>query len=79
MPHDLLDLPLLLEIIQSLPGQTAVDLQSVHEGGDGDEAVGLDVLVEFVRGSFVEDDHVVGFFLDCDGSGIWVLDSMFSS
>lgn len=65
MPHHLLNLALLLQIIQRLPRQTAVDLQAIDERGDGDEAVGLDVLVEFVGGGFVEDDGVVGLVLDC--------------
>ena len=65
MPYHLLDLPLLLQVIQRLPRKTAVDLQSIDERGDGDEAVGLDVLVEFVRGGFVQDDGVVGLVLDC--------------
>lgn len=64
MPNHFLDLPLLLQIVQRFPCQAAVDLQSVHERGDCDEAVGLDVFVEFVGGGFVEDDGVVGFVLD---------------
>ena len=65
MPNHLLDLTLLLQIIQRFPREAAIDLQPVHERGDCDEAVGLDVFVEFVRGGFVEDDGVVGFVLDC--------------
>ena len=65
MPHHLLNLSLLLQIIQRFPRQAPVDLESIHERGDGDEAVGLDVFVEFVRGGFVEDDGVVGLVLDC--------------
>lgn len=64
MPHHLLDLSLLLQIIQRFPCKAAIDLQSVHERGDCDEAVGLNVLVEFVGGGFVEDDGVVGLVLD---------------
>lgn len=64
MPNHLLDLSLLLQIIQRLPCQAAIDLQSVDERGDCDEAVGLDVFVEFVGGGFVEDDGVVGLVLD---------------
>ena len=64
VPHHLLDLSLLLQVIQRLPRQTAIDLQSIDERGDGDEAVGLHVLVEFVRGGFVQDDGVVGLVLD---------------
>ena len=65
MPNHLLDLSLLLQIIQRLPCKATIDLQSINEGGDCDEAVGLDVLVEFVGGGFVEDDGVVGLVLDC--------------
>ena len=65
MPNHLLNLALLLQIIQRFPRETAIDLQSVHERGDCDETVGLDVFVEFVRGGFVEDDGVVGLVLDC--------------
>lgn len=65
MPHHLLDLPLLLQIIQRLARQAAVDLEPVDKGGDGDEPVGLHVLVEFVRGGLVEDDSVVGLVFDC--------------
>lgn len=64
MSHHLLDLPLLLQVIQCFPCQASIDLQSVHEGGYGDEAVGLDVFVEFVGGGFIEDDCVVGLVLD---------------
>ena len=64
MSHDLLDLPLLLQITQRLPRQTSVDLETVDERGNGDQAVGLHVFVEFVRGGFVEDDSVVGLVLD---------------
>lgn len=66
MPHDLLDDTLLLQIIQRFPGQAAIDLQPVDEHGDGDEAVGLDVFVQFVGSGFVEDHGVVGFVLDCE-------------
>ena len=64
MSHHLLDLSLLLEIAQRLPRQATVDLQSIHQCRDGDEAVGLDVFVEFVGGGLVEDDGVVGLVLD---------------
>ncbi len=70
MPHHLLNLSLLLQITQRLACQTAVNLEAIDEGGDGDEAVGLDVLVEFVGGGFVEDDGVVGFILDCVREGL---------
>lgn len=67
MSHNLLDLALLLEIVQRLPCQAAVDLQSIDEGRDGDETVGLDIFVEFVGCGLVEDDGVVGLILDCAG------------
>ena len=67
--NNLLDLALLLQVIQRLPRQTPVDLQSIDKGGNGDEAVGLDVFVEFVRGGFIEDDGVVGLVLDCAAEG----------
>ena len=65
VPNHLLNLTLLLQIIQRFPCEAAINLQSVHERGDCDETVGLDIFVEFVRGGFVEDDGVVGLVLDC--------------
>lgn len=65
MPHDLLDLPLLLQIIEGFAREGTIDLEAIDEGGDGDETVGLHVLVEFVRGGLVEDDGMVGFVFDC--------------
>ncbi len=65
VPNNLLDLALLLEVGERLPCERAVDLQSVDEGGDGDEAVGLDILLELVGGGLVEDNCVVGLVLDC--------------
>ena len=65
MPHHLLDLPFLLQIVQRLSRQTAIDLQPIDEGGNGDEPVGLHVFVKLVGGRFVEDDGVVGLVLDC--------------
>jgi hypothetical protein len=62
---NLLDLALLLKVIQSLAGEAAVDLQTVDEGGHGDQTVGLDILVELLRGGLVEDDGVLGLVLDC--------------
>jgi hypothetical protein len=62
---DLLDLALLLKIGERTTGKRAVDLQSVDKGGDGDEAVGLNLLLETVRSSLVEDDGVLGLVLDC--------------
>lgn len=60
-----LDLSLLLEVLEALAGQGAVDLEPVDEGGDGDETVGLDVLVQLVGGGLVEDDGVLRLVLDC--------------
>jgi len=61
---NLLDLSLLLQICQCLPSERAVDLQAIDEDSDGDEAVGLHVLVELLGGLLVEDDGVVGLVLD---------------
>lgn len=60
-----LDLSLLLEVLEALTGQGAVDLESVDEGSDGDETVGLDVLVQLVGSGLVEDDGVLRLVLDC--------------
>lgn len=43
--HNLLDLTVRLQVSQGSPGERAVDLQSVDEGGDCDEAVGLHILL----------------------------------
>ena len=64
MSNNLLDLALLLQIVESLARQAAVNLQSIDESGDCDEAVRLDVFVEFVGSGLVEDDGVVGLVLD---------------
>jgi len=64
MPHNLLDLSLLFQIIQRLPCKTTIDLKSVDEGGNCDEPIGLDIFVEFVGGGFVKDDSVIGFVLN---------------
>ena len=69
VPNHLLNLTLLLQVIQCLPCETSIDLQSIDERGDGDQAVRLDVFVEFVGGGFVEDDGVVGFVLNCALTG----------
>lgn len=61
---DGLDHALLLEVADALAGERAVDLHAVDEDGDGDEAVGLDILVELLRGALVEDDGVLGLVLD---------------
>ena len=65
MADNLLDGTLLLEIGKGLAGERTVDLETVDKGGDGDEAVGLDILVKLVRGGLVEDDGVLGLVLDC--------------
>lgn len=62
--NNLLDLTLLFEVSEGLAGQAAVDLQTVDEGSDGDEAVGLNILVELLGGGLVEDDGVLGLVLD---------------
>jgi hypothetical protein len=61
---NLLDLSSLLQIGQTSAGKGAVDLQSVDENGDGDETVGLDILVKTVGSGLVEDDGVLGLVLD---------------
>lgn len=63
--NDLLDLSLLLEISEGFAGQAAVDLQTVDKGGNGDEAVGLDFLLESLGGLLLKDDGVLGLVLDC--------------
>ena len=62
--HDLLDLSLLLEVLEAPPGERAVDLEPVDEGGDGHETVGLDILIELVGSGLVKDDGVLGLVLD---------------
>lgn len=54
----------LLEVGEGLASQGAVDLHAVDEGGNSDEAVRLDVLVELLGESLVEDDGVLGLVLD---------------
>lgn len=65
MADNLLDLALLLEVSKSLAGQAAVDLQTVDKGGNGDEAVGLDFLLESLGGLLLKDDGVLGLVLNC--------------
>jgi len=62
--NDLLDQTLLLQVGKSLAGQAAVDLETVNKGSDGNQAVGLDILVELLGGGLVEDDGVLGLVLD---------------
>lgn len=80
MRNDGLDLSLLLQVLQALASQRAIDLQSVDQGGDGDETVGLNVLVELLRGGLVENDGVLGLVLDYRQantmSAMTLLDSM---
>ena len=64
MANNLLDCALLLEIGKGLAGERTVDLETVDEGGNSDEAVGLDILVKLVRGGLVEDNGVLGLVLD---------------
>lgn len=64
MGDDGLDHALLLEISEALASEGTVDLHAVDEGSDGDETVGLDILVELLRGGLVEDDSVLGLVLD---------------
>lgn len=61
---NLLDLAVLLQLGESLAGQAAVDLETVDEGGNGDQAEVLDVLLETLRDRLLEDDGVVGLVLD---------------
>lgn len=65
MGNNLLDLPLLLQVLEALARERAVDLETVDEGGNGDETVGLDVLVELVGSGLVKKDGVLGLVLDC--------------
>jgi hypothetical protein len=61
---NLLDLTLSLEVLEGFPGERAVDLETIDEGGNGDQAVRLDILVELVGDVLVEDDSVLGLVLD---------------
>lgn len=67
MPNNLLDLALLLHVAEDLPRDRAVDLHAIYECGDGDEAVGLDILCELLVGGLVEHNGVVGLVLDYAG------------
>lgn len=62
---DLLDLAVLLQLLQSLAGQAAVDLETVNQGGDSDQTEVLDILLETLGGLLLKDDVVVGLVLDC--------------
>lgn len=63
--NNLLDLAVLLKLLQSLAGQAAVDLETVDERGDGDQAVVLDILLETLGGLLLQDDGVVRLVLNC--------------
>ena len=77
--EDLLDLTLLLEISKSLAGQATVDLQTVDKGGDSDETVGLDILVEPLGGRLLKDDGVLGLVLNYNSHETSAFRSLFSS
>jgi hypothetical protein len=62
---DLLDLAVLLEVVEGFPCERTVDLETIDEGGDGDQAVGLNILLEAVVLLLVEDNSVLGLVLDC--------------
>jgi hypothetical protein len=61
---NLLDDALLLQVGQTSASNGAVDLHSVDQDRDGDQAVGLDIFVKLVRGGLVEEDGVLGLVLD---------------
>jgi hypothetical protein len=63
--NDLLDLTVSLKVVQSLAGKAAVDLETIDEGGDGDQTVRLNILLQLLVGGLVEDDGVLGLVLDC--------------
>jgi len=60
-----LDHALLLQVLDTRPGERAVDLHPIHECRDGDEAVGLDIFVELIGGGLVKQDGVLCLVLDC--------------
>lgn len=64
MADDLPDHTLLLELGQRFSRERAVDFQAVDEHGDGDEAVGLNVLVQTLVGLLVEDNGMLGLVLN---------------
>lgn len=64
MRDNLLDDALLLQVGQTSASDGAVDLHSVDQDRDGDQAVGLDIFVKLVRGGLVEEDGVLGLVLD---------------
>src|SRR4051812_9939077 len=56
--NNLLDGSLSLKVGEGAAGEGAVDLQTIDEDGNGDEAVRLDVLVETLLEGLVKDDGV---------------------
>ena len=74
---DLLDLAVGLEVLEGFPGERTVDLETIDEGGNGDQAVRLDILVELVGDVLVEDDGVLGLVLDCGACQLCILKSIF--
>ena len=73
MRNNLLNHALLLQILQRLTGERAIDFEPVDEHGDGDEAVGLHVFLQLLGCVLVEDDGVVGFVLDCCTQARWLV------
>ena len=61
----LLDLSLLLQVGERFSGEGTVDLQTIDEDCDGNETVGLDILLESVGSGLVKDDGVLCLVLDC--------------
>jgi hypothetical protein len=59
-----LDLTLLFEVLQTLPGKGSVDLKSVDEDGNCDKAVGLNIFVELLGGGLVKQNGMLGLVLD---------------
>lgn len=68
MANNLLDGTLGLEIGEGAAGERAVDFQAIDEDGDGDETVGLDLLVEALLKGLVKDDGVDGLVLHCSAN-----------
>ncbi len=64
MSNNLLDLTICLQISKRFPCERAIDFQAIDECGNGNEAVGLDILLELVVGLLVEDNGVVGLVLN---------------
>jgi hypothetical protein len=61
---NLLDLAVRLEVLEHLSCKRSVNLQAVDEGGNGDEAVGLDILLDPVVLLLGKNDVVLGLVLD---------------